>query len=187
MPESSSAPVLYLIACGARPVADLPAFITTLQGHGWDVCVVLTPSAIKFADIAALAELTRRPVRSDYKRPDEPDVFPPPDAIILAPATFNTINKWAAGISDTLALGLLNEALGRHLPIIAVPTPNTALAQHRAFRNSVEFLRTDSVDILFDPDTYPLPNPQQGPSAAELFPWTALAERTERMRAALAT
>jgi Flavoprotein len=36
-----------------------------------------------------------------------------PDAIIVAPATFNTINKWAVGISDTLALGLLTEAIGR--------------------------------------------------------------------------
>jgi flavoprotein len=36
---------------------------------------------------------------------------PPPDAITVASATFNTINKWAAGISDTVVLGLLTEAL----------------------------------------------------------------------------
>jgi flavoprotein len=35
---------------------------------------------------------------------------------VVAPATFNTINKWAQGISDTLALGLLNEATGLGLP-----------------------------------------------------------------------
>ena len=32
---------------------------------------------------------------------------PPPTALLVGPATFNTINKWAAGIADTLALGLL--------------------------------------------------------------------------------
>jgi flavoprotein len=29
--------------------------------------------------------------------------------VIVAPATVNTINKWAAGICDTLALGILVE------------------------------------------------------------------------------
>lgn len=38
--------------------------------------------------------------------------MPPADAIAVASATFNTINKWAAGISDTLALGILCEAYG---------------------------------------------------------------------------
>ncbi|MFI6500381.1 flavoprotein, partial [Nonomuraea typhae] len=29
--------------------------------------------------------------------------LPPADAVIVAPCTFNTINKWACGISDTFA------------------------------------------------------------------------------------
>src|SRR5215218_10155619 len=88
-------------------------------------------------DLDHLANLTGHVVRYDYKQPDEPDVLPPPDAIVVAPATFNTVNKWAAGISDTLALGILNEALGLGLPVIAVPFPNIALARHPAFRRSM--------------------------------------------------
>jgi hypothetical protein len=34
---------------------------------------------------------------------------PKADAIIVAPATYNTISKWAAGVSDTYALGILAE------------------------------------------------------------------------------
>jgi flavoprotein len=30
----------------------------------------------------------------------------------VAPVAFNTVNKWAIGISDTLALGILCEAYG---------------------------------------------------------------------------
>jgi flavoprotein len=30
--------------------------------------------------------------------PDEPDELPAADAVVVAPATFNTVNKWAAGI-----------------------------------------------------------------------------------------
>ena len=74
------------------------------------MCVIATPDGTKFLDITQLAELTGHPVRVDYKHPDEPDVLPSPDAFVIAPATFNTINKLAAGISDTLALGLIADA-----------------------------------------------------------------------------
>jgi phosphopantothenoylcysteine synthetase/decarboxylase len=138
------------------------------------VCVIATPSALKFMDPPRLAELTGHVVRYDYKQPEEPDVLPPPDAMVVAPATFNTINKWAGGISDTLALGLLNEGIGLGLPIVAVPFPNIALARHPAFTRSLEQLRAWGVRLLFDPDVYPLPTPNMGPPAAGLFPWPAL-------------
>jgi hypothetical protein len=102
----------------------------------------------------------------------------PPDAIVVAPATFNTINKWAYGISDTLALGLLNEAIGLGLPIVAVPNPSTALAKHPAFLEGVTRLRSWGVTVLFDPDVYPLPTPNMGPAAAKLFPWPTLTAMT---------
>ena len=121
-----------------------------------------------------LAALTGHPVRSDYKRPEDPDVLPPPDAVVVAPATFNTINKWAAGISDTLALGLLNEAVGLELPIIAVPFPNTGLARHPAFIRSLAALRELGVRLVFDPDAHPLPTPNLGPPSRDLFAWDAL-------------
>src|SRR5688500_10560126 len=156
-------PVIYVIACGGRPAGDLSTFVTDLRADGWEVCVVATPAGLKFMDTERLRDLTGHVVRSDYKQPDEPDVLPPPDAMVVAPATFNTINKWAAGISDTLALGLLNEALGLGIPIIAVPTPSTALAQHPAFQTSVRFLRDSGVHLLFDPYTNTLPAPTDGP------------------------
>nr|WP_255648607.1 flavoprotein [Frankia sp. ArI3] len=115
--------VLYLVACGGYPAAELPAFVEHARSAGWDVCVIATPAAMAFLDAGRLAELTGHPVRSAYKRPGEPDVLPPADAFVVAPATFNTVNKIVAGISDTLALGLLNEALGAGLPIIMAPYP----------------------------------------------------------------
>lgn len=173
--------VLYIIACGGRPAADLPAFVTWAQGEGWDVCVVATPAGMKFVDAERLAELTRYPVRQDYKRPEEPDALPfPPDAIVVTPATFNTTNKWAAGVSDTLALGLLNEALCAGQPIIAVPNPNETLARHPAFLRSVGFLRENGVRVLFDPAVYPLPAPNEGESSRDVFPWEAVREELSK-------
>jgi hypothetical protein len=179
---SNDSPVLYLIACGGRPAGDLEPFICRLQANGWEVCVIATPAALKFMDTNRLHTLTGHVVRSDYKQPDQPDVLPPPAAIAVAPATFNTINKWAHGSSDTLALGLLNEAIGLDTPIIAVPTPNTALAKHPAFTESVIRLRSWGVTLLFDPDQHPLPTPNMGPAAADLFPWEQLATEVAIMK-----
>jgi phosphopantothenoylcysteine synthetase/decarboxylase len=181
--QQASRPVLHVVACGGRPAGDLPAFVAGLRADDWEVCVVATPSALKFMDTDRLAELTGHVVRSDYKQPDEPDVLPPPDAMVVAPCTFNTTNKWAYGSSDTLALGLLNEGIGLGLPVIAVPNPSSALAKHPAFVESVARLRSWGVTVLFDPDIYPLPTPNMGPGAAELFPWGALREAVKSIRA----
>jgi phosphopantothenoylcysteine synthetase/decarboxylase len=167
-------PVLYIVACGGRAAGNLADVIPEFQRDGWDVCVIATPTALRFIDVDALAALTGHVVRYEYKQPNEPDALPPADALAIAPATFNTINKMAAGISDTLALGILNEALGLGLPIIGVPTPNVALARHPAFANSIRQLTDWGVRLLFDPDKFPLPTPNMGAPAADLFPWKAL-------------
>jgi Flavoprotein len=83
---------------------------------------------------------------------------------VVAPATFNTINKLAAGISDTLALRLLNETAGTGLPTIAVPFPNQMLARHPAFVTSIATLRLWGVRLIFNPERHQMPVPSQGES-----------------------
>ena len=177
MPAAEPQPVLYVIACGAFPARQLAPFATVAQRHGWDVCVIATPDGMKFLDEPRLAELTGHPVRSQYKQPDEPDVLPPADAFVVAPATFSTINRWALGISDTLALGLLNEAVGLGLPMAAVPWPNAALARHPAFQRSIAALREWGIRVIFDPAR--LPDAAPGPA---VFPWADLRADLARLR-----
>ncbi len=174
-------PVLYVIAGGGPPAAHLAEFTSFAQRQGWDVCVITTPDGAKFLDTGELARLTGHPVRARYKDPGDPDVLPRADAFVVAPATFNTINKLACGISDTLALGLLNEAVGIGLPIVAVPWPNTALARHPAFRRSVAELRDWGIRMIFDPAQLP---PVTGDSPA--FPWAELRAELTRVLAAVA-
>ncbi|HEX3925208.1 MAG TPA: flavoprotein [Streptosporangiaceae bacterium] len=170
-------PVLYVVACGARPAGQLPDFAGFAQRQGWDVCVIATPAATKFLDTGPLAEQTGHPVRSQYKHPDEPDVLPPADAFVIAPATFNTVNKWAQGISDTLALGLLNEAVGLGLPMVAAPWPNAALARHPVFERSVAILAEWGVRVVLDPDR--LPDATEGTA---VFPWDEVRGELARLR-----
>jgi phosphopantothenoylcysteine synthetase/decarboxylase len=173
-------PVLYVVASGAAPARELPVLISALTG-GWDTCVITTPEGSRFFDVFGVTELTGHPVRASFKDPDAPDVLPPADAFAAAPATFNTINKWAAGISDTLALGLLNEAIGLGLPIVTVPWPNAALARHPAFGRSISALRDCGVRVILDPAHLPdNDNPGQGE-----FPWAQLRAELARMRTGL--
>jgi len=182
-----SDPVLYIVVCGGRPATDLGGHVEQLRADGWDTCVIATPSARKFMHTDRLADVSGHVVRYDFKQPDEPDALAAPDVVIVAPATFNTINKWVAGISDTLALGLLNEGVGLGVPIIAVPFPNVALARHPAFRHSITTLRSWGVKVIFDPERHPLPKVNMGPAAADLFPWRVLMNELVQVRRELAT
>ncbi|WP_219460778.1 flavoprotein [Nonomuraea rhizosphaerae] len=143
--------MLYLIVCAAWEARNVGGLVAMALDDGWGVQVVATPSALDFVDVAALAEQTGQPVRSRYRRPDE--LKPPrPEAIIVSPATYNTVNKFAQGITDTYALGLLAEAPGLGIPVVVVPYVNEALAGRTPFLRSVADLRADGVIVLDEPD-----------------------------------
>ncbi|HVB73561.1 MAG TPA: flavoprotein [Ktedonobacteraceae bacterium] len=150
--------VLYLIICAAPPAQQTPDVVSSLQANRWDVCVIATPQASRWIDLPALATLTGHMVRTDYKLPGEADPLPKADAMLVMPATFNTINKWAQGIGDTLATSILCEALGRGTPqVIAVPCLKMDLVRHPAFSRSVDLLRENGVRVLHEPERYPSP------------------------------
>jgi len=177
-----SKPVLYVVACGAPPAREVHKLIEPAQHAGWNVCLIATPQATKFIDILALEALTGHPVRSEYKHPDEADVLPAPEAIVVAPATCNTINKWAAGISDTLALGLITEAIGKQLPTVALPFTNRAQAAHPAFERNIADLRSWGVNVLYGPEVYPLHEPGQGGRFLDRYPWALALETINTAR-----
>jgi phosphopantothenoylcysteine synthetase/decarboxylase len=163
--------VLYVVACAAPPAREVAKLVRPAQAQGWDVCVIATPSAVRFLNAQEIEELTHHPIRAEYKEPGTPDVLPPADAIIVAPATVNTINKWAAGICDTLALGILVEAIGKGVPTVALPFTNRAHAAHPAFVENIGKLRSWGVTVLFGPDIYPLHEPGTGSNHLNLYPW----------------
>ncbi|MFD7713566.1 flavoprotein [Streptomyces sp. NPDC059785] len=137
MTELAPKPFLYVVVCAAGVAEDIGVLITAAQERHWEVGVIATPQAVGFFDVPAVERRTGRPVRSAWRAPGDPRPFPAPDAVAVAPATFNTVNKWAAGISDTLALGTLCEAYGLGVPIAVLPCVNEALAAHPAYRASL--------------------------------------------------
>jgi hypothetical protein len=132
--------VLTLVACGASPAAAITTCVNLAQDRAWTVQVTATPAALHFFGAAAVADQAGSPIRSQYARPGAPRSLIP-DAILVAPATYNTICKWAQGISDTYALGVLAETTGLGVPTVVLPIVDTALAGRAPFRRSVESRR----------------------------------------------
>lgn len=160
--------VLYAIVCGSPPAQYVGDLVTLARNRGWEVCVIASPDGRKFIDAPALAALTGHPVRSVYKNPGDIDVLPDPTAMVVAPATVNTINKWAAGIADTLPLGLVVEGIGKGVPLVTIPFTNVAMAAHPAFGESLAKLRSWGVRVI---DALPLHAPGTGGETAADFPW----------------
>lgn len=147
--------VLHIVVCAAPAAANVGEFVRLAKSARWIVRVIATPMGERFINAGELAELTGDRVRTGFRMPDEPDELPKADVVVVAPATFNTVNKWAAGITDTFAAGLLCELTGAGVPILAVPLLKDELARHVAFRRSLEVLRGMGVRILFDPQAPP--------------------------------
>lgn len=163
--------VLYVITCATPAARDVGKLVFLAQERGWRVCVIATPSALEFIDKAALEEQTGFPVRHMYKKPGSADVLPPVDAMIVGGASFNTLNKWALGVSDTLALGLITEGIGLGIPIVALPFLNAAQAAHPAFYRHVDVLRTAGVVVLLGAGGYEPHVPHQGSKNLHKYPW----------------
>jgi hypothetical protein len=97
-----------------------------------------------------------------------------------SPATYNTINKWVAGISDTFALGLLAELTPSGIPIAVLPFVNASLAANRVFVRSVAELREASITVLLGDGAF-VPHPAgQGGGRIDAFPWKVALDAIER-------
>jgi phosphopantothenoylcysteine synthetase/decarboxylase len=172
--------ILSVIVCGAGPAAAIGTLVTLAHERGWTVQVIATPAALDFIDQAAIEKQTGSPVKSRYSKPGAPR-SQVPDAIVVAPATYNTINKWAQGISDTYALGLLAEITGLGIPIVVLPFVNSALANRAPFRRSVESLRSEGVRILLGPGGFEPHPPRTGGSLIDTYPWHLALDEAERL------
>ena len=159
-------PFLYVVVCACGIADDVGKLITAAQERHWDVGVVATPQGLGFLDAEAVETQTGYPIRSAWRTPGEARPLPPADAIAVVPATFNTVNKWAAGISDTLALGILCEAYGMDIPTAVLPYLNMAQAAHPAYQQSLARLQEMGVLI----GSYEPHRPKAG-GGADRFRW----------------
>jgi phosphopantothenoylcysteine synthetase/decarboxylase len=139
---------LALVACGAPLAARVHDVAAHVVEAGWLVHVVATPSALSWIDQARVEEVTGFPVLVEQRQPGVAKRFPTPSQVVVCPATFNTVNKLAAGIMDIYAAGVLCEALASQTPMTIVAMVSDKLWGHPAWRRNLDTLATAGVRFL---------------------------------------
>jgi phosphopantothenoylcysteine synthetase/decarboxylase len=129
-----------LVVCGAPLASRAVGMAAGLVAAGWRVEVITTPAAEQWVDLYALGEVVGAAPRSEQRPPDQAKRRERASAIVVAPITFNSINKLASGIADSLAHSAMCEALGERLPFVAVPMVNQYLAGHPVWEQNVRAL-----------------------------------------------
>jgi phosphopantothenoylcysteine synthetase/decarboxylase len=137
----------YLVISGATTARRAPALAATLAESAPGLIVLLTPNAQR---VIRSRELTLVPgVRVVESYFDDAILPRPPDGVVLfAPCSFNSLNKLAGGIADSLALSVVSEAIGRGTPIIVAVSVNDQLWAHPLAAESAARLRSWGVRLL---------------------------------------
>lgn len=138
----------YLVLTGAGVAGVVaPDLIAGLAARFPAVLTVPTPNATRVINGGVLARLPgNRIVESYFDAAILPR--PPLGLVLVAPCGFNSLNKLAAGIADTLALSVVAEAIGRATPVIVAIACNAALWAHPRAADSAATLRRWGCTVL---------------------------------------
>ncbi len=114
-----------------------------------DVYVVMTPEATKLINPQLFEWATGNEVYVEFEgEVGHVGLSRSCDAMVIAPATANTIAKLAAGVADTsVTLTALN-FMGLRKPLLVVPSMHLAMYQSPQIRESVNRLKSFGVKVL---------------------------------------
>src|SRR5207253_5366960 len=140
--------VAYLVLSGTTTAARCPELLRGLVGLGFATVIALpTPNASRVVALRELADVPGAQVVQSYFdlaiRPR-----PPRGVVLFAPCSFNSLNKLAHGIADSLALSVVAEAIGRKTPVIVGPSLNQPLLDHPEAQASLQKLPSWGLTIV---------------------------------------
>ncbi len=125
-----------LLVTGGIAAMKAPFIARSMRRYGADVVAYISTEGLRYTTIEALEWSTKNPVVDRLSSASEHlSDNAPFDAYLVAPATYNTINKMAQGIADGVVTTTLGAALGRmergRSKILVAPT------MHRTLHNSI--------------------------------------------------
>lgn len=139
--------VIYLVVSGASSARCVPDLIQALARFQLPLYTLLTDGARNIISPYNLADQQGHTLVDSY--------FDPvmlagrePGLTVVAPATFNTLNKISQGIADSLPHSLVAEAIGAGWPVIVAPSMNLFLANHPQTAASINTLRQWGITVL---------------------------------------
>ncbi len=113
--------------------------------------VLMTKPAKEFISPLTLATLSKNPILVDFFNPENGewnnhvDLGLWADAMVIAPATANTIAKMAHGIADNL---LLTTYLSATCPVFVVPAMDINMYNHPATKENIKILKKNGNVVL---------------------------------------
>jgi len=122
-----------------------------LQKRGHDVRAVMTRSATEFVGPVTFEAITRHPVITGQFAPglnaeiEHIDLASRIAALLVVPATANTIGKFAHGLADDFLSALY---LATRAPVLIAPAMNTHMWEHEAVRENLARLARRGVEII---------------------------------------
>ena len=122
-----------------------------LQQNGHDVVAIMTKSAERFVGPLTFEAITRREVITDqWKAGANADIehisiASNIDLLVVAPATANTIGKFANGLADDFLSSLYTAT---RAPVLMAPAMNTNMFEHPAVAKNLETLMARGVHIV---------------------------------------
>jgi phosphopantothenoylcysteine decarboxylase/phosphopantothenate--cysteine ligase len=122
-----------------------------LQKNGHDVVAVMTRSAEKFVGPLTFEAITRRTVITDQYQPganadiEHIAIASSIDLLLVAPATANTIGKFANGLADDFLSSLYTAT---RAPVMIAPAMNTNMFEHPAVAKNLETLVSRGVHVV---------------------------------------
>jgi phosphopantothenoylcysteine synthetase/decarboxylase len=163
-PDGERFDVAYLVLSGTSTAARCPELLRELVGLGFsNVIAIPTPNAARVVAPRELADVEGvQVVQSYFDLAIRPR--PPRGVVLFAPCSFNSLNKLAHGIADSLALSVVAEAIGRGTPVIVGPSLNAPLLEHPQARASLRTLPSWGVTIV--PPVDEGEGPRLAPTAA---------------------
>ena len=138
---------IYLIVSGASAARCVPNLIEALTQFELPIYTFLTRDAHNIISPYNLADQEGHTLVQGYFDPVLVNSREP-GLTLVAPATFNTLNKISQGIADTLPHSLAAEAIGAGWPVIVVPAMNLYLYNHPKTAQSVAALRSWGIMVL---------------------------------------
>ena len=140
--------VVYLVLSGTTTAARCPELLRGLLAQGFRTVIALpTPNASRTIAARQLADVAGvHVVESYFDLAIWPQ--PPVGVVLFAPCSFNSLNKLAHGIADSLALSVTAAAIGRRSPVVVAPSLNQALLDHPQAQASLRTLPAWGVTIV---------------------------------------
>lgn len=127
------------------------SLVREIVKRGGEVRVVMTPMAKQFITPLTLATLSKNPIAVDFFDPENGQWNSHvslglwADAMIIAPATANTLAKMANGIADNL---LLTTYLSAKCPVFVAPSMDLDMNAHPATQNNIALLVSRGVHVI---------------------------------------